>query len=256
MVTDRIGLGTLLTPVSRVRPVGPGVEGRHGRPAERWSGHPRRRARRAARRLAGVRGGRGRARPGRRSSTSRSPCTPDSSVAGTDERFRFEGKHYSARPTDFGLPPPTVQRPHPPVWMVGAHVLGRERQPSLDRAARWQGLIPQIIRPAGRDKGRSIDGFADSSDWSPRDVAPQGCPCAGYDVDPRGRQQRRVRQARSGRSRGLGRCGRDLVGRELVVPRAHTGRQPRAQAPRRGRSTRELIGPWLRATRRTRRARG
>src|SRR5688500_4251033 len=53
--------------------------------------------------------------------------------------FTFKGKHWSAKPTDFMLPEPPVQRPRPPVWVVGARVAGRERQPSLERAARWDG---------------------------------------------------------------------------------------------------------------------
>jgi hypothetical protein len=64
--------------------------------------------------------------------------------------FRYDGKHYCARPTDFLLPDPPVQRPHPPVWMVGAYVAGQDRQPSLDRAARWEGLLPQVIDGEGR----------------------------------------------------------------------------------------------------------
>jgi alkanesulfonate monooxygenase SsuD/methylene tetrahydromethanopterin reductase-like flavin-dependent oxidoreductase (luciferase family) len=66
--------------------------------------------------------------------------------------FRYDGRHYSARPTDHLLPDPPVQRPHPPVWVVGAYVTGRDRQPSLDRAARWNGLLPTVIDGGeGRD---------------------------------------------------------------------------------------------------------
>jgi hypothetical protein len=75
--------------------------------------------------------------------------------------FAYDGRHYSARPTDFLLPDPPVQRPHPPVWMVGAYVAGQDRQPSLDRAARWEGLLPQIIdhedRRGVRDPGELAD---------------------------------------------------------------------------------------------------
>lgn len=59
--------------------------------------------------------------------------------------FSFSGQHYSARPTDFMVPDPPLQRPRPPVWMVGAWIKGRNRQPSLERAARWDGLLPQLI---------------------------------------------------------------------------------------------------------------
>ncbi len=63
--------------------------------------------------------------------------------------FTFEGRHYSARPTDFMLPPPPEHRPYPPVWVVGAHVPGRSRQPSLERAARWDGVLPTVVGDAG-----------------------------------------------------------------------------------------------------------
>jgi hypothetical protein len=69
--------------------------------------------------------------------------------------FGYQGKHYSATPTDFHLPQPPVQRPRPPVWVVGVQVLGRERQPSLDRAARWDGLLPQLIDTG--DERRHLD---------------------------------------------------------------------------------------------------
>jgi alkanesulfonate monooxygenase SsuD/methylene tetrahydromethanopterin reductase-like flavin-dependent oxidoreductase (luciferase family) len=59
--------------------------------------------------------------------------------------FRYDGKHYTVRPTDFHVPGPPAQRPRPPVWVVGARVAGRAAQPSLERAARWDGLLPGVI---------------------------------------------------------------------------------------------------------------
>jgi alkanesulfonate monooxygenase SsuD/methylene tetrahydromethanopterin reductase-like flavin-dependent oxidoreductase (luciferase family) len=59
--------------------------------------------------------------------------------------FTYEGKYFSAKPTDHIVPAPPVQRPRPPVWVVGAKVVGRTRQPSLERAARWDGLLPSVI---------------------------------------------------------------------------------------------------------------
>jgi alkanesulfonate monooxygenase SsuD/methylene tetrahydromethanopterin reductase-like flavin-dependent oxidoreductase (luciferase family) len=64
--------------------------------------------------------------------------------------FRYHGRHYSAEPTEFMLPEPPVQRPRPPVWVAAAYLAGRERQPSLDRAARWDGLLPTVIDDDGR----------------------------------------------------------------------------------------------------------
>jgi Luciferase-like monooxygenase len=68
--------------------------------------------------------------------------------------FGYHGTHYSAEPTGFMLPEPPVQQPRPPVWVAGAYLLGRERQPSLDRAARWDGLLPQVI---GADARQHVD---------------------------------------------------------------------------------------------------
>jgi alkanesulfonate monooxygenase SsuD/methylene tetrahydromethanopterin reductase-like flavin-dependent oxidoreductase (luciferase family) len=52
--------------------------------------------------------------------------------------FNFSGKHYNVRETTFYPPPPPVQQPRIPVWVVG--LLGSER--SLARVARWDGLLP------------------------------------------------------------------------------------------------------------------
>jgi hypothetical protein len=64
--------------------------------------------------------------------------------------FAFEGKHYTARPTEFFLPDPPVQWPHPPVWVVGVYFVGKERQRSLERPARWNGLLPQVAEDGER----------------------------------------------------------------------------------------------------------
>jgi len=52
--------------------------------------------------------------------------------------FSYEGKHYSVEPTEFFPPPAPVQQPRVPVWVVGAYPAPR----SMARAARWDGVIP------------------------------------------------------------------------------------------------------------------
>ena len=96
--------------------------------------------------------------------------------------FAFSGAHYSARPTEFFPPDPPVQQPRPPVWVVGAHVLGRERQRSLERAARWDGLLPQIVATEGRSKPEGLDAFHDITALVRRLRTDQGLPWEGYDV--------------------------------------------------------------------------
>lgn len=58
--------------------------------------------------------------------------------------FEYHGRHWQVRATAELNPPPPVQRPHPPVWCVGALLPGRDEQPSLRRAARWQGIFPAV----------------------------------------------------------------------------------------------------------------
>lgn len=91
--------------------------------------------------------------------------------------YEFAGKHFDVHPTDFLTPPPSIQRPRVPVWVVGAYpaVL------SLRRAARWDGILPTKV------------GFAVDSPFTPDDLADvvaavrplraeMGLPWDGYDV--------------------------------------------------------------------------
>ena len=138
MVTERVRLGTLLTPAARYRPwdlasrvasvdrlshgrvtLGVGLGALHGN----WLAFEpdEGRAVRAAKLdevlavYVGLMGG---------------------------QPFEFTGEHFSARPVPELIPPMPTQRPYPPVWCVGALVPGRARQRSLERAARWQGVFP------------------------------------------------------------------------------------------------------------------
>ncbi len=52
--------------------------------------------------------------------------------------FFFEGRHYHVRPTNFAPPPPPVQKPRIPIWVVGAW----QRPRSMVRALRWDGVLP------------------------------------------------------------------------------------------------------------------
>ncbi len=74
--------------------------------------------------------------------------------------FRYDGQHYQVRPTDHLVPEPPVQRPRPPVWVVGAKVAGRDEQPSLARAARWDGLVPAFADASGEFTDPTLEQFA------------------------------------------------------------------------------------------------
>jgi alkanesulfonate monooxygenase SsuD/methylene tetrahydromethanopterin reductase-like flavin-dependent oxidoreductase (luciferase family) len=177
MVTERIRLGTLLTPASRHRPwdlaskVGSVDRISGGRAVmsvglgavhEGWSAFE---------------ADEGRAVRARKLDESLAV------YAGllTGQPFSYAGEFYSAKPTDFVLPPDTPQRPHPPVWVVGAPTPGRRRQPSLERAARWQGLIPAIHGPSD-DAPKTLEAFSAVVEPVRRLRGELGLPWEGYDV--------------------------------------------------------------------------
>jgi len=59
------------------------------------------------------------------------------------QTFSFAGKHYQVRDLTF-LPPP-VQSPRIPIWVVGAW----PRQKSMQRVLRWDGLLPAKLNADG-----------------------------------------------------------------------------------------------------------
>lgn len=60
--------------------------------------------------------------------------------------FAYEGKHYHVQPCNFFPPPPPVQQPRIPIWVVGAW----RRDKSLQRAMRYDGLLPNVIGEDGK----------------------------------------------------------------------------------------------------------
>ncbi len=62
--------------------------------------------------------------------------------------FSYEGQHYHIEPTDFMPPPPPVQQPRIPIWVVGAW----PRPKSMRRALKYDGLLPMVFDAEGRPK--------------------------------------------------------------------------------------------------------
>jgi hypothetical protein len=55
--------------------------------------------------------------------------------------FNFEGKHYHVKETQFSVPHAPVQQPRIPIWVVGAW----PRMKSMQRVLKYDGLIPTIV---------------------------------------------------------------------------------------------------------------
>jgi alkanesulfonate monooxygenase SsuD/methylene tetrahydromethanopterin reductase-like flavin-dependent oxidoreductase (luciferase family) len=156
MVTERIRLGTMLTPVARYKPwdltslvgtldrlsggrviLGAGLGALH----EGWTAFE--------------------PDEGRRVRVQRLEESLDI-YAGLmhGQPFTYQGRHYTVGATEFFVPEPPVQQPHPPVWLVGAGKVGASVQPSLERAARWEGWLPQVVDGDFRGKPRSPEELA------------------------------------------------------------------------------------------------
>ena len=178
MTTQRIRLGTLLTPVSRWKPwdlasrvgtvdrlsggraiLGAGLGALH----EGWTAFE--------------------ADEGRRARAEKvDECLAVYAGLMLGQPFSYSGRHYTAGPTDFMLPDPPVQQPHPPVWLVGAQVAGRARQPSLERAARWEGILPAMIDGESRHRPTTVDELAGIVEVVRDRRAAAGLSMTGFDV--------------------------------------------------------------------------
>ncbi len=74
--------------------------------------------------------------------------------------FRYDGKHYKIRPTKFYPPPQPVQKPRIPIWVVGLW----PSKKSMGRVLRYDGLLPNV-----RDSKGSVGKPA------PKDVQEMTC---------------------------------------------------------------------------------
>lgn len=61
--------------------------------------------------------------------------------------FNFSGKHYQVKETTFYPPSPPVQQPRIPIWVVGAFPFEK----SMKRALRYDGLLPMKMDPSTRE---------------------------------------------------------------------------------------------------------
>ncbi len=62
--------------------------------------------------------------------------------------FAYEGSHYHLKPCDFFPPPPPVQQPRIPIWVVGAW----PRPKSMQRVLKYDGLLPNVLDETGKNR--------------------------------------------------------------------------------------------------------
>jgi hypothetical protein len=92
--------------------------------------------------------------------------------------FNYEGKHYTIKPIEHFPPPPPVQQPCIPIWVVGAW----PRMKSMRRVLRYDGLLPNVMDDNGQhtrltpDHVRDMKKFVDTnrSAVTPFDIVVEG----------------------------------------------------------------------------------
>ena len=67
--------------------------------------------------------------------------------------FSYDGQHYQVKPTEFAPPAPPVQQPRIPIWVVGAW----KRPKSLARVLRYDGILPNPLTPEGEHRPLTPD---------------------------------------------------------------------------------------------------
>jgi alkanesulfonate monooxygenase SsuD/methylene tetrahydromethanopterin reductase-like flavin-dependent oxidoreductase (luciferase family) len=79
--------------------------------------------------------------------------------------FSYEGTHYKIKPTEFMIPSPPVQQPRIPIWVVGAW----NRPKSMARVLKYDGILPNTMTPEGEhrpltpDDVREIKAYIDAN---------------------------------------------------------------------------------------------
>ena len=151
MVTERIRLGTMLTPLPRIRPWD--LAGRVATLDALSGGRVQLAVGMGALHEGWLAFERDEGRKVRAEKLDEGLAVYDGLMRG--QPFEYTGTHYQVHPTDFMPPPAPIQQPRVPVWVVGAYPATR----SLRRAARWDGLLATKV------------GYAAETPFGPADLA-------------------------------------------------------------------------------------
>ncbi len=98
-----------------------------------------------------------------------------------EEPFDFAGRHFRSRRIDLSelpAPPAPVQKPRIPLWIVGAW----PRPKSMRRAARWDGWLPNYAPTGGEAGALTSELLAEGVTWIREQRARDGLSMDGYDI--------------------------------------------------------------------------
>lgn len=92
--------------------------------------------------------------------------------------FNYAGKHYHIKETKFYPPPPPIQQPRIPIWVVGAW----PKEKSMQRALRYDGLLPNVMNEQGQHQPATPEAISEiatyaktqRADATPFDIVVEG----------------------------------------------------------------------------------
>lgn len=92
--------------------------------------------------------------------------------------FNYAGKHYHIKETKFYPPPPPIQQPRIPIWVVGAW----PKEKSMQRALRYDGLLPNVMNEQGQHQPATPEAISEiaayaktqRADVTPFDIVVEG----------------------------------------------------------------------------------
>jgi alkanesulfonate monooxygenase SsuD/methylene tetrahydromethanopterin reductase-like flavin-dependent oxidoreductase (luciferase family) len=117
--------------------------------------------------------------PGQRARAERMDEALDLMLAlWSGEPVTYSGAHYRARPADAMVPPRPAQRPRVPIWIVGAW----PRPKSMRRAARLDGWLPAYVPKDSDDRELTPELLREGIAWLRERRTAAGLTMEGYDI--------------------------------------------------------------------------
>jgi len=88
--------------------------------------------------------------------------------------FNFDGQHYHIKETKFYPLPPPVQQPRIPIWVVGAW----PKEKSMQRVLRYDGLLPNVMSEDGQHREMTPNDVRAMREY----LAANRSPSASFDI--------------------------------------------------------------------------
>ena len=133
--------------------------------------------------------------------------------------FNYDGKHYHIKETKFYPLPPPVQQPRIPIWVVGAW----PEEKSMQRVLRYDGLLPNVMSEDGQHREMTPDDVRAMREYIAANRSPQHRSTSWWKgarraMIPIGRPRSFERGRTPERHGGSKRCGAHPISPSISTP--------------------------------------